>query len=185
MSKRLKKQVKAGLFCAAAAGIAIGCGMYRYFSDSTEKAEQTIHSRFLSAEEILGPEESPDKSVPADMSGYASWSGMTKYRYVKCSEDDIERMKQKRQSFVLFYASPEDEPSTIIMPVLNAEAQAADRDVCLLEKADRDRMIVFYRKGEEVLSLMRSEAPDPADDASFDQAHDSLKQGFALLEAQE
>ena len=183
MSKRLKKHIRAGLFCAAA--IAFGYGMYRHVSSSTQKAVQTVHSRFLSAEEILGPEETPQKGLPADLSGYASWSGMTKYRYVQCTEDDIERMKQQRESFVLFRASPEDEASTILMPVLNTEAQKADRDVFLLNKADSGKMIVFYRGGEEVMSLQRSDAPDLLDDAAVQQTHDTLKQGFALLEAQE
>ena len=186
MSKKLKKHVRAGLFCAAAAaGIAAGCSLYRYASSSTETTAQTVHGYFLDAEEILGTEEEQKKGTPADLSGYASYSGLTKYRYFECSEDEAERMKQQRKSFVLFYASPEDEASIALMPVLNAEAQAADRDVCLLNQAEKEKIIIFYRNGEEVMSRMRSDIPDLTDDRSVQMAHDSLKQGFALLEAEE
>lgn len=179
MKRKLKRQVKSGLLCTAAAALLVSGGMR--FLALRRTAEQKTQAVFLQAEEILGTEETLPKGVPADMSQYDSYSSLTKYRYVRCTPDQLEQLKKNEADYVVFRGSPEDEESTALMPILNAEAQSAGMDVIAVQPDDNEELITFFRKGQPVAVRKRGDR-DLRRDEDAEQEHLFLKECFAMLE---
>ena len=179
MKRKLKRRVKTGLLCTAAAALLVSGGAR--FRSLRRAAEQKTQAVFLQAEEILGPEETLAEDIPADMSHYDSYSELAKYRFFRCDQEKLEHLKENNEDYVVFYGSPEDEESTALMPVLNEEAQNAGRSVYIMPQEDDQALIAFFRKGHPVCVRKRGER-NLEDDTQTEQEHQFLRGCFAMLE---